>query len=491
MEFDGVDDYINLGDKANMEGIDELSISFWFNTNNNSKDQDLITKGKYYGVTASWGVKYDGSLNRIDFSISNSRFRWAGFTPNNNQWYHLTFTYSNLTDEMKIYSDGILLSGGGDQGIFITIPETTKEVKIGVGDGRHYFNGSIKQTKIYNRAINQTEITALFNSDTILNTEGLVANYPMNKTYKNYVTEIVTTTDKSGNGNNGTLEGGMQLDSNNTKNGFRGAGFDGVDDYVEINNSFIMRNDSQSSLSFWAKTKDGDSHNSLFGAFPINSYEDYIIWRSSDDISIESDVPGDSINLGTSGFLPQDGEWKYLTIIRNLNNVSLYLNGEYIASNQFAQNGNININYIGSGYVSSKFNGSIDDVRIYNRSLTPTEITELYTTNSITDETGLVAYYDMEDVYTAYTPTTRNILVDTTPPTINVTAPTGTYQILYDNKTLNLNYSIADTTSGLDSCWFIYNNVTTSLNCSLNTTQFNYTKDINNLTVYSNDTFWK
>jgi len=172
-----------------------------------------------------------------------------------------------------------------------------------------------------------------------------------------------------------------------------------------------------------------------------------------------------------------------------------------------------------------------------------------------------------------YTTTdTRNILVDTTYPTINVTAPTGTYQILYDNKTLNLNYSIADTTSELDSCWISYQNGDVEknakgggvfthnkigegftmvniyltllgggvnvgnfeipdscivdnfinlsywnqtgiycstgeqiydgnaklrgsllfydeINCSLNTTQFNYTKDINNLTVYSNDTF--
>lgn len=82
---------------------------------------------------------------------------------------------------------------------------------------------------------------------------------------------------------------------------------------------------------------------------------------------------------------------------------------------------------------------------------------------------------------------TRHINHDLTPPTINITSPSGTYNYLIENYTLSLNWTAID--EALDSCWYTYNNITTYLNCSTNTTQFNYTQDKNNLTFFANDTF--
>lgn len=82
---------------------------------------------------------------------------------------------------------------------------------------------------------------------------------------------------------------------------------------------------------------------------------------------------------------------------------------------------------------------------------------------------------------------TRNINHDVTPPLINITSPSGVFDYLEENFTLNLNWSVTD--ENLDSCWYVYDNTTTYLNCSSNSTQFNYTKDQNSLTFYSNDTF--
>jgi len=58
------------------------------------------------------------------------------------------------------------------------------------------------------------------------------------------------------------------------------------------------------------------------------------------------------------------------------------------------------------------------------------------------------------------------------------------------NETLNLNFTSTDL--NLDSCWYEYNNSNTSVSCvngTQNNLQFNYQKDKNSLTIYTNDTY--
>lgn len=76
--------------------------------------------------------------------------------------------------------------------------------------------------------------------------------------------------------------------------------------------------------------------------------------------------------------------------------------------------------------------------------------------------------------------------IDYSAPTINITSPTFE-NYLYQNKTLDLNYSITDATSSLSACWYIYNNQTKYLNCSLTNTTFNYSVGQNSIQVYAND----
>jgi len=68
-------------------------------------------------------------------------------------------------------------------------------------------------------------------------------------------------------------------------------------------------------------------------------------------------------------------EWDLITITWNTTYVNSYLNGVFIRKDYYGGNiGNTGLNT----KISDTFNGSIDDVRVYNRSLTATEIKELY-----------------------------------------------------------------------------------------------------------------
>lgn len=93
----------------------------------------------------------------------------------------------------------------------------------------------------------------------------------------------------------------------------------------------------------------------------------------------------------TSGSSPTVNTWYHVVMVRNTTTVSLYVNGNFTASTSIAGKipgyGSSNYAaYIGrrTGSVPQYFKGKIDDVRMFNRALTQSEITQLYGLSSDT-----------------------------------------------------------------------------------------------------------
>jgi hypothetical protein len=76
------------------------------------------------------------------------------------------------------------------------------------------------------------------------------------------------------------------------------------------------------------------------------------------------------------------GQWYHSCGVRNGNNTYVYLNGALAGSGSGTLGAITNVNFIIGGEKSniafSLFNGSIDDIRIYNRVLSASEISVLY-----------------------------------------------------------------------------------------------------------------
>lgn len=79
----------------------------------------------------------------------------------------------------------------------------------------------------------------------------------------------------------------------------------------------------------------------------------------------------------------------------------------------------------------------------------------------------------------------RTIIVDTTIPSINLIYPKGQIDFHKLGNNLSLNWSVTDL--NLQSCWFEYNNINTSVNCLDNNYSFTPILNIQNLTFYAND----
>lgn len=72
--------------------------------------------------------------------------------------------------------------------------------------------------------------------------------------------------------------------------------------------------------------------------------------------------------------LPADGKWKYLTFVGDVGGTTLYVNGSFIETHS----AKINLPVQSIGKTTSAFKGTIDEWKIFDRSLDATAIRELY-----------------------------------------------------------------------------------------------------------------
>lgn len=218
--------------------------------------------------------------------------------------------------------------------------------------------------------------------------DGLVAYYPFDGDAKDY----------SGNGNHGILRPGTTITESGEMlidGSHEGIGFGSEFEYPSITYSLFYTptkffEDSEQWMSVLIRPEGRvhplvfDSKSMTFGALNFES-------------------PAWVRNFGFYNAI-KSFEWDkvlYLTVVLSTK-YELFLNGELLfVSEDFTNNINYPLNGISMFNRSQAAQGYIDDVRIYNRSLSAPEVAELYayeTTGSIDDWVGdgLVAFYPFE-----------------------------------------------------------------------------------------------
>lgn len=185
-----------------------------------------------------------------------------------------------------------------------------------------------------------------------------------------------TAYDASGNGNNGTWNG-AQVGTN----GYYSAGkvgawagvFDGASSYVNSSWNKLTGN-SPRTMSIWFKMSTAtssnwiswgaDSQNQLSQVGVYNGALGYLGWDN--DLTVTASTYADS-------------SWHLATVSFDGMNLYLYIDGQQKNSKVTALNtapSQINIGRAISGFFYLA--GSLDDVRIYNRALSASEISALY-----------------------------------------------------------------------------------------------------------------
>ncbi len=203
-------------------------------------------------------------------------------------------------------------------------------------------------------------------------TNGLVGYWPFNG----------NANDESGNGNNGTVNGAT-LSADRFGNANKAYSFDGVDDYITINNTVGNFGTSDFTISLWYLA------NNLNASHLINKRynESCGNWWEFRKEGFAVDQ-NSCINLLDQIFSvqPNVAQWYNELIVRQGNSTKHFVNGILVDSYNSVIIHNINnSNNVTIGCVlnpisgiGQKHNGKIDDIGIWNRALSECEIQDLY-----------------------------------------------------------------------------------------------------------------
>lgn len=199
-------------------------------------------------------------------------------------------------------------------------------------------------------------------------TDGLVAYYPFNG----------NAIDESVNGNNGTVKGAT-LTTDRSGNPNRAYSFDGVNDYIEINNSSSLNLTNALSISCWTVKISSSSASSVISKdIPATDQGYRFDFLNEKGRFVKQGNTFDMTNLVYSQNI-----WYHTVIVIDGANLKYYING--ILDKSYVSTLPVRTTslplLIGSDAEmnpSRFFNGKIDDIRIYNRPLTEADIQLLY-----------------------------------------------------------------------------------------------------------------
>jgi hypothetical protein len=188
-EFDGVDDYINTFTSFDLQ---KRTVSFWAKPN-------IINGTGINSCGAIWQDNYDDDYGVIlvNFRDNAVQLNGGGTTsyvePNitANDWMHIALV--RTTDSTKYYINNVLV-GTGVAGDVNSITDPYDYLVIGTDRNRdrRFFNGSIDDIRIYNRALSTSEIDSLYNeSNPILNTLEIQLDLNPVHIYPNPAKEII------------------------------------------------------------------------------------------------------------------------------------------------------------------------------------------------------------------------------------------------------------------------------------------------------------
>lgn len=229
--------------------------------------------------------------------------------------------------------------------------------------------------------------------------DGLVAYYPFNG----------NANDESGNGNHGTVHGAT-LTRDRFWNADSAYHFDGINDYIYGD---IIDTGQNISVFVWVKSKDIFTENEYRRIF-FNGYHynaDYPFWSISGFGHPSGSIGTFGVGFETnSGYTTQafsyisppridDGEWYFIGMTKKSNECpKLYFNGEEIekiyevhgekncSDSVYNSNEKFSIGTTlrdsSHEFYGSVWKGRIDDIRIYNRALSNSEIQQLYQTTN-------------------------------------------------------------------------------------------------------------
>ncbi|MBN1508752.1 MAG: PASTA domain-containing protein [Sedimentisphaerales bacterium] len=405
LDFDGLDDYVEIGDHADFDLTEQISVAAWIRVGAFDKPwQAIVGKGD-----SAWRIQRDNLRNAIEFACTGVAVQGAmhqifgDVSVNDGQWHHVAGVYDG--SKMSLYVDGVLDTSSPASGAIAT---NSYAVTIGENSeprGR-YWAGQIDDVRVYESALSESDIQAVMAGAAAQPasggpTAGPVAHWKLDET------EGPIALDSAGN-NDGVLYGNpVWLPDGGMIDG--ALEFDGMDDYANCGNDPVFDITDRITLTTWIKVGLFDT---AWQAIVTKGDSAWRIQRSGYYNGIEFACTGLSVPGTPHGHVlgqvnVNDGQWHHLAGVYDGSGLYLYVDGllDVVApaSGSIATNAFDVCIADNAQAPGCHWNGLIDDVRVYDQALSQTQIKAVMVsgmaepTNGGPGTTGLVAHWAFDE----------------------------------------------------------------------------------------------
>jgi len=405
LELDG-DGYVDISSAVIELGDADFTIAAWIKTtktgvpilskSNGNAEWEEMEKELYVADSAISQGENDGTVEYVGFGCEWLR----GSTPaEDGKWHHIAITWDIDEEDGLVFVDGV--EGTDDVGFAGLSDNAGDTVRIGSSESAHSsgnFVGRIDDVAIFDVALTPEQVVELAG---LAGAGGRNVTEPAPAATKKPITldtdpHLVgwwkfddvsgeKAADSSGHGRNGTLKGGLSLDKNSVPGKIdKALKLDGRDDYIEVTGYKGVMGTGPRTVAVWINTKNSRGEITSWGAddygkmFILGFIRGRIgITPSGGYLYINSEV--------------HDDAWHHVAVVvedadlPNLHdNVKLYKDGTIADIHDIGLLDLWPVN-TGSGVdvrIGRRFNGIMDDLRIYDRALSEDEIRALFTLRS-------------------------------------------------------------------------------------------------------------
>jgi hypothetical protein len=430
--FNGTDSFVEINDSNDFTNTG-FSMSAWIKPNDISVNYQSVFSHYSDGTGAdqSWLFVVRGPEDTVSFTVYDSSENFIGRTaPTSSltlgEWSHIAATWdgTNSSGGIKVYVDGVQVDDTNlEFGSFGGINNSAEQVRVGAarnnGSNAYFFDGSIDDVRYYNKELSVSEINEVKNncpdlvsssssidsssssssegnSESSSSSEGISSESSSSSPEDNILAKYTfeegsgaTLEDTSGNNRDGTVSG-MTWEAGRC--GTYSGSFNGTSDNVSITDSDVLGlvNTSRATITAWVKRDSTGNKDHIFNKYNglVGEYSFALSLRDDDVFeAVFYDNGGVTDRVGQRSIATiNSGQWYHLAATLSGTTVKLYIDGS-LASSTSINNGSfvsidgssepVRVGVIRNSSEWLYFDGSIDDLRVYDRDLSEQEIADV------------------------------------------------------------------------------------------------------------------
>ena len=396
-QFDGASSFIDCGTGPSLVGTTDFTLEAWVNTTATTLGR-IIQQRDTAGFDGEYLLSV-GADGTVAFAVYGGGYQFNMTTPNrvnDGNWHYIAAVRRNGTNGV-VYIDGIAAATRTSTTVAPLLGSLITYIGSDERDHNSYFNGTIADVAIYPYALSANRITLHAYNGQFGN-----APFSISTTPGGFIADTKPV---------GTLQYGLNNQSTwtNSSTDFNSPAVTrtGVEVFSGNGQITIPANpdfdSTTGTFTFWLRANAPIPGPGSEGAMLVDrrtTTGTVIVLNDAGEILVQCSAGANSFS---GGYLP-DNNWHNVAVTYDQSAsgvIELYVDGQLVGSSpntaawSWPTGQEIEIGRSHDAYWKA-LNGQLDDFRIYNRVLTPTEIASIQSSDALVDTAALKVRYNFD-----------------------------------------------------------------------------------------------